>query len=466
MKTGDIEDILTRGVATFIDPDGTFKERLLKKANGEYSDEIIIKFGVDPTRPDIHLGHAVVFRKLRQFQELGCKVIFLVGDFTALIGDPTGKSKVRPELELKEIQENMKTFVDQVGKILRTDESVFSWTMNSDWFTNITDIEPSPDSKTEINIQLENQPAQSFPIDPNSLQGKAILFEKTRRQITDLKKSSIKTTSLLNFLSVLRYVTHSRLIARDMFQDRINSGQELYMHEMMYPVLQGMDSAIIAQVYGRCDMEIGGTDQTFNMLMGRDVMKMSKLPEQAVLAMDILPGTDGNEKMSKSLDNYIAITDTPNEMYGKVMSLSDEVMPIYFTLATYTPLQEVEEIKTKLKNGKLHPKEVKQRLGREIVTIYHGESAAKLAEENFTETFSNKGVPSDLFVIKKDRGTKIVDILLEAGLVESKSEWKRLTDEEAVTNIDDEDKIKQNDTLEKTLTLKIGKRRFIKIEVK
>jgi len=456
MKTSDIEEILTRGVGAFIDPGGIFKDKLLKKVNGEYPEDIVIKFGVDPTRPDIHLGHAVVFRKLRQFQELGCKVIFLVGDFTALIGDPTGKSKVRPEIELKEIQENMKTFVDQVGKILRTDEKVFSWIINSDWFTNITDIA----SEGNLNIKLDDKP-----IDPGSFIGKTVIFENTRMQKTFLKNNVIHTVTLVQFMSTLRHITHSRLIARDLFQDRINAGGELYMHEMMYPVLQGIDSLLISQIYGSCDLEMGGTDQTFNMLVGRDVMKMSNLPEQAVLAMNILPGTDGDIKMSKSLDNYIAITDTPFDMYGKIMSLNDNVMETYFTLATYSPLSEIEEIKTKLSSGKLHPKDIKMRLARDIVTIYHGEAAAKSAEENFTETFSNKGLPTDLFTIKKEKGTKIRDIVLEAGLVESKTEWKRLTDEGAVTNVEEETKVKQDDSLEKTITLKIGKRRFLKIEI-
>jgi tyrosyl-tRNA synthetase len=464
MKTDDIEEILTRGVGAFIDPEGVFKDKLLKKAKGEYKDDIVIKFGVDPTRPDIHLGHAVALRKLRQFQELGCKVIFLAGDFTAQIGDPTGKSKIRPEISQQEIKENMQTYLDQVGKILKTEEKVFSWIANSDWFVNITDVAVPSDFKVETFIKQQDNSERAHLEDHNSLLTKTIYYDSTRLQKSHLKKNSIQISSLLNFLSVLRNITHSQLIARDLFKNRINSGEELYMHEMMYPVLQGMDSSILSNIYGSCDLEMGGTDQTFNMLMGRDVMKMSKQPEQAVLAVDILPGTDGSEKMSKSLDNYIGITDTPNDMFGKVMSLNDEVMPTYFTLATYTPTAEIEEIKTKLANDKLHPKDTKIRLAREIVTIYHGEAAAKLAEENFTETFSKKGLPTDLFTIKKEKGTKIVDIVLETGMVESKAEWKRLVDEGAVTNSEDGRKIDAAETLEETLTIKIGKRRFIKIE--
>ncbi|MDQ3089717.1 MAG: tyrosine--tRNA ligase [bacterium] len=454
MKESDIEEVLSRGVGAFVDPDNTFRDKLIKKANGEYPEDIVIKLGVDPTRPDIHLGHAVILRRLRQFQELGCKVIFLIGDFTALIGDPSGKSKVRPELEFKEIQENMKTFIDQVGKILRTDEKVFSWIINSDWFTNITDIA----TDKVLNLKLDDKP-----LDPGSFIGKTVLYENSRMQKTHLKKRVIHNVTLNQFLSTLRHITHSRLIARDLFQDRLNSGGELYMHEMMYPVLQGIDSMILARIYGSCDLEIGGTDQTFNMLMGRDVMRMSKLPEQAVLALNILPGTDGVEKMSKSLDNYIAITESPNEIFGKVMSLPDGLMTQYFTLATYTPLKEVLELETKLSNGKLHPRDLKQRLAREIVTIYHGEEAAKRSEENFIETFSKGGVPEDILRVTAKNGTKISLIVLENKLIDSKTEWKRLVDEGAVTNTEDGTKLGLNDTLEKEVTLKIGKRRFIKI---
>lgn len=455
MKESDVEELLTRGVGAFIDPEGSFKDKLIRKVNGDYPEEIIIKLGVDPTRPDIHLGHAVVLRRLRQFQELGCKVIFIIGDFTGLIGDPSGRSKVRPEISLEEIQKNMKTFVDQVGKILRTEENRFAWIVNSDWFTNITDIS----SDSPVNIKIDDNP-----VNPGSFLGKTVIYENSRMQKTHLKKNVIHTVSLIQFLSILKHITHSRLIARDMFQERIKSGGELYMHEMMYPVLQGIDSLVIAQIFGSCDLEIGGTDQTFNMLVGRDVMKMSKLREQSVLALEILTGTDGKEKMSKSLDNYIGITETPTEIFGKVMSLPDSLMISYFTLATYTPVSEISDMGTKLKNGKIHPRDLKLRLAREIVTIYHGEDAAKKAEENFIETFSKKGLPEDILKVNAKSGLKISEIVLENGLVESKTEWKRLTEEGAVTEAENGRKIEINETLEKELTLKIGKRRFIQIK--
>lgn len=456
MQNVDVQEALSRAVASFIDPDDSFRKKLEAKINGTYDKDIVVKFGVDPTRPDIHLGHAVLLRKLRALQDLGCKVIFLVGDVTASIGDPTGRSKVRPELSGEEIAANMKTFLDQVGKILRTEPEVFSWITNSEWFLNVTDIMAGPDTKLEVDGK---------PLEPNSLLGKALLFENTRMQKTALEKSQIVTVTLRQFIATLRHITHSRLIARDMFQERLEKGEELYMHEMMYPVMQGIDSFAIAQIYGSCDLEIGGTDQTFNMLMGRDVMKMSNLPEQSVLSLEIIPGLDGKEKMSKSLDNYIAITDAPNDMFGKVMSVPDAVIPTYFRLATYTPTEEIGEIERRLSSGKENPRDLKMRLAHEIVAIYHGEEAAMSAEKNFIETFSKGGIPSDVETVKAAKGEKLVDVLLAHKVVESKTEWRRLVDDGAVSHAETGDKISSADALlESAIVLRVGKKRFIKIE--
>ena len=453
----DFKDLFSRGVNTFVDPENSFQEKLGKKIKGEYSKDIIIKLGVDPTRPDIHLGHAVVLKKLRQFQDVGCKVIFLIGDFTAQIGDPTGKSKVRPEITLSEIESNMKTFLEQVGKILRTDSEVFSWITNSEWFLNVTDITAGPSASIEF---------EGKSVDPNSFIGKAVLFENTRRQKTSLKHTSIQNVSLARLISILKRVTHARLIARDMFQDRLKKGEELYMHEMMYPVLQGIDSVILAQIYGTCDMEIGGTDQTFNMLIGRDVMKISGVPEQAVMALDILPGLDGKEKMSKSLDNYISITDSPTEMFGKVMSLSDDMITTYFKLATYTPQSEIEEIEKKLKDTKTNPRDLKLRLAQEITAVYHGEKLAKKTEEDFIETFSNKSAPKDVETIIVAKGSDISEIIISQKLVKSKTEWRRLISNGAVMDMTTGEKLISPDAkLEKSVTLKVGKHRFIKLEL-
>lgn len=449
----DVRELLSRGVGTFIDPDGVFEQKLIKKSKGEYPGDIIIKLGVDPTRPDIHLGHAVVLRRMRQFQDLGCKVVFIIGDFTTRIGDPTGKSKVRPEIEQSEIERNVSTYVEQVGKILKTDSESFSWIRNSDWFTNVTDLNLPDDYQINMDITVDGK-SNKIPIAPNSFVGKAVAFEQSRMQVRDLKvKGGVSVITLSSFLWYLRHLTHSRLIERDMFQDRIKSGQELYLHELMYPVLQGIDSFVISQLYGSCDLEIGGTDQTFNMLVGRDVMKANKVPEQAVMSLEILLGTDGKEKMSKSLDNYIAITDTPQDMFGKVMSVPDSVIPSYYRLTTYTPIDEIEEIEKKLEGGKHNPRDIKIRLAHEIVSIYHGEEAAVEAEKGFIETFSNKGVPRDIKTVKSDQDKPLVEILLTEKLVSSKTEFNRLKKEGAINEIEPG-------------VFKIGKHRFIRIERK
>ncbi|HEV7702329.1 MAG TPA: tyrosine--tRNA ligase [Candidatus Paceibacterota bacterium] len=453
-----IDDILTRAVGEFIDPDGAFRRKL--ENNPE---KIVIKFGIDPTRPDIHIGHAVVLRKLRQFQDLGCKVVFLVGDYTGQIGDPTGKNKIRPEIQLAEIQANMKTYLAQVGKILQEDSKVFSWIKNSDWFTDVSDVIPGPDSSTNIEI-MEGNTKKVYPLDPNSFPGKAILLENSRMQKIDLKNRQIYSVSFSYVLRTLRNITHSRLIARDMFKERINKGEELYMNEMLYPVLQGLDSHILHKVYGACDLEIGGTDQTFNMLMGRDVMKMYKQPEQAVMAVKIIEGTDGKEKMSKSLDNYIGITDEPSDMYGKVMSIPDTSIMNYFELCTFTPLSEVADIRKKLTENSANPKDIKMSLARQIVSIYHGEAKAKEAEENFEKTFAKGGVPDDVLEIQVKVDTKLVDVLLHEKIVTSKTEFRRLVTEGAITDMDTNEKIKDIDALALGTVYKIGKHRFLKLK--
>ncbi len=431
----DLNDLFSRGVGQFIDPDGLFRKKL--ENNPE---KIVIKFGVDPTRPDIHLGHAVVFRKLRKFQDIGCKVIFLIGDITAHIGDPTGKSSVRPELEQKEIEANMKTYLEQVGKILKTEPEVFSWIRNSDWFVGINDI-ISPKG--------------------NNIADKANYWAETRMQ-----KGNVNNYSLINFLWTLRHITHSRLIERDMFQERLKKGEELYMHEMMYPVLQGVDSHMLSKIYGSCDMEIGGSDQTFNMLVGRDVMKFNNIEQQAVMSLKILEGTDGQAKMGKSLNNYIAITESSNEIFGKVMSILDSSIVNYFELCTYTPISEIEEIKKDLEKDKINPRDIKMRLAREIVAIYHGEEKAQQAEEQFIKTFQKKEIPENIDEIKATNGSLLSDILIENKLAKSKSDFKRLVEGGAVHDLEKNQTIEDfNFKVENNLTLRIGNKRFVKIVV-
>jgi tyrosyl-tRNA synthetase len=455
----EIEELLSRNVAELIDPDGFFRNKLKENPG-----KVVVKLGVDPTRPDIHIGHAVVLRKLRKFQDLGCKVVFLVGDFTALIGDPSGRNKARPEVSKDEVEANMKTYLEQVNKILKTDKEVFSWIKNSDWFLNVTDLIFSPDHKAELTLRKDGK-EMTVPLDPNSFVGKAFAFEQSRMQVSELgMKSKVAVVTLKSFLSTLRRITHSRLIERDMFQERIKSGNELYMHEMMYPVLQGIDSSVMATIYGSCDLEVGGTDQTFNMLMGRDVMKQNGQDPQAVISFELLAGTDGKEKMSKSLDNYVGITEAPDVMFGKIMSIPDSLIVSYFEMCTYTPLDDIAKIRRDLENGKINPKDIKQRLAREIVAIYHGVAVSENAEKNFVNVFSKGAMPENISEHKVKSGVKLVDCLLEVNLTSSKTEARRLISEGAVENVDTQEKIEDPEfILTKTIIIRVGKKRFAKL---
>ncbi len=460
-RSTEIDDLLTRGVETFIDPEGSFEDKLTNNPGA-----LIIKLGADPTRPDLHIGHAVVLRKMRQFQDRGAKIIFLLGDFTSFIGDPTGKDKTRPELTEQEIERNAETYKSQVGKILKTEPEVFAILKNSDWFLNVTDMSAPLGSTIKIASNVNGASAE-IPFDANSFVGKAVLFEESRMQVKTLgHKQGIAVVTIRTLLQTLRKITHSRLIERDMFQDRIKKGAELYMHEMLYPVIQGIDSAVIGMIFGSCDIEMGGNDQTFNMLVGRDVMKSNNQIPQAVMAMKTLTGLDGKEKMSKSLNNYIAIYDEPNDMYGKVMSIPDALMPEYFELATYTPLNEVEKIKEGLASQKLHPKETKMRLAREIVSIYHGEKFAKSAEAAFESTFSKGNIPEDIKEISANRGDVLEKVLVASGSVPSSSQFRRLVSSGAVLNMENDEKISDHAlVLENSIKLRIGKKTFVSIVV-
>jgi len=461
----ELKDLLGRGVNKFIDPEGSFQKKIVEKAKGNYRKDIIVKFGIDPTRPDIHLGHAVIFRKLRQLQELGCKVVFLVGDFTAQIGDPTDKSKTRPEVEQKEVEANLKTYLSDIVKVLRTDKEVFSWIRNSDWFTSITDLNLPDDYKVAFEAVQSNGTKIKADIAPNSFIGKAAVFEKTRMQVTELKlKEKVVVITLKSFLWILKHITFSRLIERDMFQERIKNGHELFMHEMLYPVLQGVDSQVLAQIYGSCDLEIGGSDQLFNMLVARDVMKFNKGVSQAVLVLDILPGTKGKEKMSKSLDNYIGISELSSQMFGKVMSIPDSSIIDYFTLLSSLSLGDIKEMRSALEKEKVNPRDLKMKLAKELVATYHGEEKAKAAEEDFIRTFQKNEIPEDIKKVIISETRPLVEILLEEGLVKSKSDFKRLIEEGAISDIHNQNKITGLDfSVGEDIVLRIGKKRFIDI---
>jgi len=453
MTTNKTEDIFTRGVGDFIDPGGLFRKKIENDPKN-----IVIKFGVDPTRPDLHLGHAVILMKLRQFQDLGCKIVFLIGDITAMIGDPTGKSKIRPEVNTEEITKNMKTYLDQVVKILRIEEDVFSWTTNSDWFVSINDI-IAP--KRHIDISIKNKTHKTDELDGNDILNKAQWWTETRKQ-----KNKIKNYTLITLLSILRNISHGRLVERDMFQNRIKKGEPIFMHEMLYPVIQGIDSDAIFDIYGSCDLEVGGTDQHFNMLMGREVMEMNKKTPQAVLSFKLLEGTDGKEKMSKSLDNYIGITEEAENMYGKVMSIPDSSLCSYFELCTFTPLEEIKEIKNIISKGKVNPKEIKMNLARQIVSIYHGEKKAEEAEKNWENVFSKNEIPTNIEEFFVGEESLLVDILLDKKIISSKSEFRRLVEEGAITNLKTNKKTSSFSDHAKEGVYRIGKKRFCKIIIK
>lgn len=467
-----IDEIFSRGVSSFIDPGGSFRKKLLAKAQGKYKKNIIVKFGVDPTRPDIHLGHAVILRKLRKLQDIGCTIVFLIGDFTAQIGDPTGKSKVRPELDHKEVEANLRTYLEQVDKILRVDRDpsgsikdspYFSWMRNSEWYVGVTDLSVDSASTQGLSIR-DDRTGQVVTVPGNSFLAKAALYENTRMQKGLLHHATTHGLSLINLLSLLRRIPYAQLIERDMFQERIKKGEPLFMHEMLYPVIQGADSHMLADIYGSCDLEVGGTDQTFNMLMGRKIMEMVGKEPQAVAAFEVLVGLDGKDKMSKSLGNYIGITDAPNDMYGKIMSLPDAAIVSYYEMATFTPITDVRAIAGKLTDGKINPRDIKMELARQIVAIYHGEDSAKTALCAFVETFQKGKLPEDVRSHKTKTGTLLADAVLASGIVASKGEFRRLVDEGAVVEWESE---KVSDPLmpvSRTIVLKIGKRRFLKIE--
>jgi tyrosyl-tRNA synthetase len=360
-----------------------------------------IKFGVDPTAPDIHLGHTVILQKLRTFQKLGHQIIFLIGDFTAQIGDPSGKSQTRIRLSFEEVKKNCQSYQEQVYKILDLKKTKVVY--NSSWLS-------------KMNIE----------------------------QI-------IKLTSLY---------TVARMLERDDFKNRYLNGKEITILEFLYPLLQGYDSVKI-----EADVEIGGTEQKFNLLVGRSLQKDYGQKPQVVITMPLLEGIDGVKKMSKSFNNYIGITETPKEIFGKIMSIPDQIMLKYYNLLLDTDEEELLKLEEGLKDGRIHPKEAKKNLAREIVSLYHGLKKAKEAEEEFERVFKYKGIPQELdeFKLKKNK-IKLVDLMLEAKLVKSKSEAKRLISQGGVKL--DQEKVSEIDhiiNIEDSAVLQVGKRRFVKL---
>lgn len=381
-----VEKLLTRGVEEIF-----VKEDLEKKLlSGK---RLKVKLGFDPTGANIHIGRAIVLRKLKEFQDLGHEIIFLVGDFTAKIGDPSDKLEKRPMLSDEKIKENLKDYKNQVGKIL--DLKKVEFVFNSEWLS-------------KLNFKEIAELAESFSV--------------------------------------------SQMTNRRNFKDRLDNGDEVSLREFLYPLMQGYDSLKLD-----VDVELGGFDQLFNLKAGRIVQKHYGKKQQDILTTVMLEGTDGR-KMSTSWGNVINIVDDPNDMYGKVMSVKDDLMEKYFILCT--DLSE-EEIKNSLNSD---PKSAKMKLAREIVSIYHSESDAKKAEENWVKTFSEGGVPENLDEITMPIESASSDVLLENKIVESKGELKRLIKEGAVKFNDQ--KIEIDHKITESGTFKVGKKRFLKVNIK
>ncbi|MFC1677542.1 tyrosine--tRNA ligase [Planctomycetota bacterium] len=393
-------DSLKRGaVEIFSEPE--LVEKLA--ASAQNSNPLRIKLGLDPTSPDIHLGHTVVLRKMRQFQDLGHKAVLIIGDYTARVGDPTGQNSTRPILTAEQIEQNAKTYFEQAGKILDTSEDKLEVSYNGQWFEKMT---------------------------------------------------------LMELIQLAGKKTVAQMLQRDSFKQRLQNDVDVYTHEFLYPLMQGYDSVMI-----KSDVELGGTDQTFNNLVGRDIQRAYGQQPQIVIIMPILVGLDGKEKMSKSKGNYIGVTDEPNDMFGKVMSISDDMMENYFTLLTDLPSKKIAEL---IAPSKTHPKEAKVFLGKMIVSQFYDDEKAGLAAAEFENIFAKKQLPDDMPEVdlpaKAIRASKL---LLACKLVASGGEGKRMIKQSAVT-IDGEKINDPNMEVMPTdgMVVQVGKRRFAKLKVK
>ena len=392
-------DLILRGVEELISPEDL--ERKLERSF-RAGEPLLIKEGFDPTAPDLHIGHAVTLRKLKQFQDLGHRVVFLIGDFTGRVGDPSGRSKTRPAMTSEEIERNAQTYRDQVFKILDA-------------------------KKTEVRFNSE----------------------------------WLGTLSPYDFLRLTSHYTVARMLERDDFEKRYRAGQPIAILEFMYPLLQAYDSVALAS-----DVELGGTDQKFNLLLGRTLQEHYGREPQVCLMMPLLPGTDGVEKMSKSLHNYIGIHESPQEIYGKTLSIPDDMIVPYFVLATEVPRTEVEQIERDMKAGRLNPRDPKRRLARELVSLYHSAEAATQAEAEFDRVFAKKELPDevhDFAVVSRDE-MPLAKLIVEAGGAKTTSEARRLIEAGGV-RLDGE---KTEDAMmrvrvDRPILLKVGKRFFVRL---
>lgn len=386
-------EIIKRGTVEIV-PENELVEKLTKSY--KENTPLKIKLGVDPTRPDLHLGHSVILRKLRQFQDLGHEAILIIGGFTAMIGDPTGQNTTRPPLTLEEVEENAKTYIEQAAKIL--DSEKLTLVNNNDWL--------GPMSFMDV----------------------------------------IKLTSKM---------TVARMIERDDFSKRFNNNESISLHEFLYPLAQGQDS-----VYLNSDVELGGTDQKFNLLVGRQLQKDVGQTPQVALMMPLLVGTDGSAKMSKSYDNYIGIDENPNDMYGKSLSIPDELIYTYFELVTDVAISDLPSVEEKVKSD---PRNAKHDLAFAITKLYHGEEAAKEARNHFEQTVINKQVPDDAPELKVEGSKRIMEIIGELKFSPSNGETKRLIKQGGVSI--DGDKV-TDFGLELSVgsgeekVLKVGKRKY------
>lgn len=389
----DIKTLLERGTVEVI-----VKEDLEQKLKS--GKKLRVKLGIDPSGSDLHIGHMVVIKKLREFQQAGHHILLLFGNFTGQIGDPTDKLNARQPKTQEQLEVNAKKYLEQVGKILDTGNVEVVW--NADWLSKL---------------------------------------------------------SFADVIGLAQIFTVHQMLERDMYQERIKKNHPIYMHEFLYPLMQGYDSVAL-----KADLELGGTDQTFNLLAGRPIQKAYGQVPQNVLTVPLLVGTDGKDKMGKSLNNYIGVNESPKEMYGKTMSITDELIVPYFELATDISLDEINKIKQAIKEGE-NPKNLKMRLAKEIVALYHDEKAADEAEKEFTEIFSNKGLPEDIET-KEIKGKKIniIELISQTNLTASKNEARRILqgggvriDGEKINSMDEEIDIS------KERLLQVGKRKFIKV---
>jgi tyrosyl-tRNA synthetase len=391
-------DLIKRGVVEII-PEEDLVQKL--ETSSKESKPLNIKLGCDPSRPDLHIGHSVVLRKLAQFQSLGHQAILIVGDFTGMIGDPSGRSVTRPALTLEGARHNGESYFKQATKILDKDKTKMVY--NSKWLGKMN-------------------------------------FEEV-----------IKLAS--------KY-TVARMIERDDFTKRFKSGDPIGIHEFLYPLAQAMDSVAI-----KSDVELGGTDQKFNLLVGRDIQREYGMEPQCILTMPLILGTDGVEKMSNSYDNYIGISDSPKEIYGRTLSIPDDLIYIYYDLASDVSKGELANIKKQLDDPNVNPRDIKRRLARTFVTMYHDKYTAKQAEQEFDKVFIKKDIPDDIPEVKvKGKEIGILDLLLEVKYANSKGEAKRLVNQGGVS-IDGEkvDDMTSLIKLKDGMVLKVGKRKFIKL---